>query len=212
MVFRRTPKQGKEVAEKKHVRKERPKKPVKKEEPRKKRVNRESEQAVKRAKSLWWLVGIAVAIFTIGSLHDIFKGQNIGDASANGVKKEVKMSEGGATEKYRLLDRLTESLKAKSPAGNIGNGVVVDYHSEFGKKDKEGDLVKVMVFVEKASWLELEDGEQKKLVQTAGSGAKEMAEYIKIQKVGVSYISLTIIDNKSGEHLASTQAGKLAKE
>ncbi|PGT90139.1 hypothetical protein [Bacillus thuringiensis] len=211
MAVRRTAKQGKEVAEKKPVRKERPQKPVKKEEPRKKRVNRESEQAVKRAKSLWWLVGIAVAILTIGSLHDVFKGQNIGDASANGVKKEVKMSDGDASEKYRLLDRLTESLKAKSPAGNIGNGVVVDYRSEFGKKDKDGDLVKVMIFIEKDGWLELEEAEQKKLVQTAGAGAKEMAEYIKIQKAGVSYISLTIVDNKSGEHLADTQAGKLAK-
>lgn len=186
------------------------KKPVKKQEPRKKRVNREAETAMKKAKSLYWLAGVGIAIFLIGSFHDVFWGQDIGDKS-NGVKKEIRTTAGDVSEKYRLLDRVTESLKAKDVAGSVGNGTVVGYRSEFAKKDKDGDLLRIMVFVDRAGWLELEEEEQKKLVQSAGSGAKENAEYVGIQKVGVTYIGLTVLDNKSGEELATTQAGKLKK-
>ncbi|PGR83565.1 hypothetical protein [Bacillus cereus] len=186
------------------------KKPVKKQEPRKKRVNREAETAVKKAKSLYWLAGVGFAIFLIGSFHDVFWGQDIGDKS-NGVKKEIRATAGDVSEKYRLLDRVTESLKAKDVAGNVGNGTVVGYRSEFAKKDKDGDLLRVMVFVDRAGWLELTEEEQKKLVQSAGSGSKENAEYVGIQKVGVTYIGVTVLDNKSGEELATTQAGKLKK-
>ncbi|MFV1457784.1 hypothetical protein, partial [Bacillus mycoides] len=61
----------------------------KKQEPRKKRVNRESENAVKRANSLLWLAGIAVTILVGGSLNDVIFGQKVGDAEKNGVKQEI---------------------------------------------------------------------------------------------------------------------------
>ena len=184
----------------------------KKQEPRKKRVNRESENAVKRANSLLWLAGIAVTILVIGSLNDVIFGQKVGDAEKNGVKQEIKTTGSEVTEAYTMLDRLTSGLNVKEPAGTVGNGVVMGYRAEFGKKDREGDLVKVLVFVDKAEWLDLDEESQKKLAQNAGSGSNEIADYIGMQKAGVNYISLSILDNKSGEQLAKSQAGELKKK
>ncbi|MGN4723909.1 hypothetical protein ACTFR8_23040 [Bacillus cereus group sp. MYBK15-3] len=184
----------------------------KKQEPRKKRVNRDAEKAVKRANSLLWLAIVAISILVIGSLNDLIFGQKVGDAAKNGVKQEIKTTGSEVSEAYMLIDRLTSGLNVKEPAGTVGNGVVMGYRAEFGKKDREGDLVKVLVLVDKAGWLDLEEDEQKQLAQNAGSGANDIADYVGLQKTGASYISLTILDNKSGEQLAKSQVGKLKKQ